>query len=70
MLEGHSPKLKGVLCDILIDVVDVYNTLPLPAESTGINSKTEKKVIIKTSCLFRICKTKFYFEIFAVFKIK
>ena len=52
MLEGHSPKLKGVLCDIPIDVVDVYNMLPRPAESTGVNSKTEKKVIIKTSCLF------------------
>ena len=45
MSKGHSPKSKGVLCNIPIDVVDVCSTLLRPAESSGINSKTEKKVI-------------------------
>ena len=34
--KGQSPKLKGALCNIPIDVVDVSNTLPHPADSNGI----------------------------------
>ena len=34
--KGQSPKLKGALCNIPIDVVDVCNTLPRPADSNGI----------------------------------
>ena len=36
MPKGQSPKLKGALCNIPIDVVDVGNTLPRPADSNGI----------------------------------
>ena len=36
MPKGQSPKLKGPLCNIPIDVVDVCNALPRPADSDGI----------------------------------
>ena len=34
--KGQSPKLKGALCNVPIDVVDICNTLPRPADSNGI----------------------------------
>ena len=36
MPKGQSPKLKGALCNIPIDVVDDCNTLQRPADSNGI----------------------------------
>ena len=36
MMKGQSPKLKGALCNVPIDVVDVCKTLPRPAGSNGI----------------------------------
>ena len=36
MPKGQSPKLKVALCNIPIDVVDVYNILPRQADSNGI----------------------------------
>ena len=33
MLKGYPSQLKGVLCNIPIDVIDVCNTLPRPADS-------------------------------------
>ena len=36
MPKGPSPKLKGSLYNIPIDVVDVCNTLPRPADRNGI----------------------------------
>ena len=36
MPRGWFSKLKGALCNIPIDVVDVCNTLPRPASSNGI----------------------------------
>ena len=36
MPKAQSPKLKVALCNTPIDVVDVCNTLPLPADSNGI----------------------------------
>ena len=36
MMKGQSPKLKGVLCNVPIDVVDVCRTLPRPTGSNGI----------------------------------
>ena len=33
MLKGYSSQLKGVLCNIPIDVINVCNTLPRPADS-------------------------------------
>ena len=36
MPKGQPPKLKGALCNITIDVVDVCNTLPRPADRNGI----------------------------------
>ena len=36
MPKSPSPKLKGVLCNVLIGVVDICNNLPPPADSNGI----------------------------------
>ena len=36
MPKGQSPKLKGGLCNIPIDVVDICNILPRPADSNVI----------------------------------
>ena len=36
MPKGQSPELKCALCNVPIDVVDVCNTLPRPADSNGI----------------------------------
>ena len=36
MSKGQSPKLKGVLCNIPIDVAHVCNTLQRPADSNGV----------------------------------
>ena len=36
MPKGQSTKLKGALCNIPIDAVDVCNTLPSPGGSNGI----------------------------------
>ena len=34
--KGQSPELKGELCNVQIDVVDVYKTLPHLVDSNGI----------------------------------
>ena len=48
MSKGQSPKLKSVLCNISIDVVDICNTLPRSADSNGIVIvKFKKKLIYK-----------------------
>ena len=36
MLKGQSPKFKGTLCNVPIDVVDICNTLPRPVDSNGV----------------------------------
>ena len=36
MPKGQSPKLKDALCSIPVDVSDVSNTLPLPADRNSI----------------------------------
>ena len=36
MPKGQSPKLKGALCNVPIDVVDVCKPLSRPADSNGI----------------------------------
>ena len=35
MPKGQPPKLKDVLCNVAIDVVDICNTLLQPADSNG-----------------------------------
>ena len=35
MPKAQSPKLKGALCNVPIDVVDICNTLPRPADING-----------------------------------
>ena len=36
MPKGQSPKLKGALCNVPVDIVDICNTLSRPADSNGI----------------------------------
>ena len=36
MWKGQSAKLKGTLCNVPIDVVDIFRTLPCSADSNGI----------------------------------
>ena len=53
MSKGQSPKLKSVLCNISIDVVDICNTLPRSADSNGIVIvKFKKKLIYKGHVYF------------------
>ena len=36
MSKGQSVKLKGTLCNVPIDAVDIFKTLPCSADSNGI----------------------------------
>ena len=36
MPKGQSPKFKGVICNVPMDVVSTCNTLPCPADSNGL----------------------------------
>ena len=36
MPKGQTPKLKGSICNVPIDTVDIANTLPQSADSNGI----------------------------------
>ena len=65
MPKGHSPMLKGTLCNIPTNVVNDCNALPYPVDINDII-----RVKLKRKLQYHGCKTKFYFEIFAGFKIK
>ena len=54
MPKGQSPKLKGALCNVPIDVVDVCKTLPRPADNNRI-------VIVKLKRKLQ-CRGYVYFE--------
>ena len=70
MPKGQSPKLKGALCNIPIDVADGCNTLSRQADSYDIIIVNLKRKLEYRGHVYFDCKTKFYFEIFAVFKIE
>ena len=36
MPKGQSPKMKGAVCNVPIDTVDISNTLPRPSDSNGL----------------------------------
>ena len=61
---GQSPKLKGALYNIPINVVvDGCNTLQRPADSNDI-IVVKLKINLQTETMFfLICKSKFYFEV-------
>ena len=60
MQRGQSPNLKGVLCNIPIDVVDVCNTLPCPADSNGIVIvKLNRKLQYRGHVYFESVRPKF-----------
>ena len=64
MPKDQSPKLKGALCNIPINVVvDGCNTLLRPADSNDI-IVVKLKINLQTETMFfLICKSKFYFEV-------
>ena len=51
MPKDQSPKLKGAICNVPIDVVRTCNTLPRPADSNGLLIVKLKKIGIQRSCL-------------------
>ena len=45
MPKGQSPKFKGAICNVRIDVASTCNTLPCPGDSNGlIIVKLKKKL--------------------------
>ena len=62
MPKGQSPKFKGALYNIPVDVIDVCDTLPCAADSNGIIiAEIERKLQYRGQVSF---------EIFVVFKIE
>ena len=53
MLKGHSPKFKGPMCNIPVDVVSTCNTLPHPA---NINGFVILKLKRKLECRGHVCE--------------
>ena len=51
MPKGRFPKLKGIICNIPIDLADITNVLPHGADSNGI-AVVKLKVKLSGSCLF------------------
>ena len=58
--KGQSPKLKDALCNIPIDVFDVYNTQPSPADSNGIITvKFKRKLQYRGHVYFQSARPNF-----------
>ena len=67
MLKGQSPKLKGTLCNVPIDVLDICNTLPRPVDSNGVVMvKFKRKLQYRGHVYFE--SVRHHFQIIAVFK--
>ena len=68
MWKSQSPELNDALCHILMHVVDVWNTLPRPADSNAIAIvKLKKKVTIQRPCW--TCETKFFVRLLQYLKL-
>ena len=60
MPKGQSPKLKGALCNVPVDVVDVCKTLPRPADSNGIVIvKLKRKLEYRGHVYFEFLRSNF-----------
>ena len=70
MLKGQTPKLKGALCNIPIDVVDVCNTLPRPADSNGIiKVKLKRKLQYRGHVYFESVRPNFILKFLQYLKL-
>ena len=70
MLKGQTPKLKGALCNMPIDIVDVCNTLPGPADSNGIiKVKLKRKLQYKGHAYFESVRPNFILKLLQYLKL-
>ena len=60
MPRHQSPKLKGASCNIPIDIVDMCNTLPRPADSNDIvKVEINRKLQYRGHVYFKSVKSSF-----------
>ena len=53
MVKGQMPKIRGAICNIIVNAQDVSNSLPRNSKSSGINlAKLKKKITVRWSYLF------------------
>ena len=70
MPKGQSPKLKGALCNVPIDVVDVCKTLPRPADSNRIVIvKLERKLEYRGHVYFESVRINFIMRLLQYLKL-
>ena len=70
MLKGQTPKLKGALCNMPIDIVDVCNTLPGPADSNGIiKVKLKRKLQYRGHVYFEYVRPNFILKFLQYLKL-
>ena len=70
MPKCQSPKLKGALCNIPIDVVDICNALPRSADSNGIVIvKFERKLIYRGYVYFESVRPEIISRLLQYFKL-
>ena len=70
MLKGQTPKLKGALCNMPIDIVDVCNTLPGPADSNGIiKVKLKRKLQYRGHVYFESVRPNFILKFLQYLKL-
>ena len=70
MPKGQPPKLKGALCNFLIDLVDIFKTLPQPADSNSIVIvKFKRKLQYKGHVYFESVRPNFIFIVLYYLKL-
>ena len=69
MPKGQSPKLKGALCNISVEHVDVSSLLSRLADSKGlVTAKMKKKLEYKGHALFEPVRTRFIVDLLSYLK--
>ena len=69
MPKGQSPKLKGALCNISVEHVDVSSLLSRLADSKGlVTAKLKKKLEYKGHALFEPVRTRFIVDLLSYLK--
>ena len=70
MPKGQSPKLKGALCTVPIDIGDVCKTLPRPADSNGIVIvKLKRKLQYRSHVYFESLRPNFIMRLLQHLKL-
>ena len=69
MPKGHSPKLKGALCNIPVEHVNVSFLLPRTADNNGlVIVKLKKKLEYKGRMLFEPVRARFIVDLLSYLK--